>query len=224
METESGCDTLSDAEATLIQSESRPMAPDSQPVTQASDAELMHLVQSQDQNALMALYQRYGNLVYSQALYVLRASSLAEEVTQDVFLKMWHQAERWDPSRGQLSSWLLTVSRHAAIDRLRKEQRRPGLDAASLESVAYTLQDRGTIDDPLWHDGQLLRRLIGQLPVEQQQVIDLAYYQGLTHSELSQHLDLPLGTVKTRLRLGLSKLRALWLEAHREEAGQEQRE
>jgi RNA polymerase sigma-70 factor, ECF subfamily len=198
------------------------MALDSQATTIPADSELMQRVMRQDQSALMALYQRYGNLVYGQALYVLRVPAMAEEITQDVFLKLWHQAERWDRNRGQLSSWLLTVTRHAAIDRLRKEQRRPILEATPLETVEHTLQDAGQINDPLWHDGQLLRRLMEQLPPEQRQAIELAYFQGLTHSELAQHLDLPLGTAKTRLRLGLEKLRVLWREAHQEEAGQEQ--
>ncbi len=118
---------------------------------------------------------------------------------------------------GQLSSWLLTITRNAAIDRLRKEQRRPLKDATSLDNVSHLLEGGEPFDNELWHDGQLLRSLMEQLPAEQRQVIELAFFYGLTHSQMAQQLDLPLGTVKTRVRLALSKLRALWQTAHEDD-------
>ncbi len=177
----------------------------------------MHRIQQREQAALVALYRRYGSLVYSLALRVLRQQSLAEEITQDVFIKVWQQADRWNPALGQLSSWLLTITRNAAIDRLRKEQRRPLKDATSLDNVSHLLEGGEPFDNELWHDGQLLRSLMEQLPAEQRQVIELAFFYGLTHSQMAQQLDLPLGTVKTRVRLALSKLRALWQTAHEDD-------
>ena len=97
--------------------------PDTQANPDAADAALMVRITNQDQTALMELYQRFGSQVYGLVLRVLRDSQLAEEAAQDTFLKVWHKAEQWDPSRGQLSSWLLTIARYAAIDRLRREQR-----------------------------------------------------------------------------------------------------
>lgn len=179
----------------------------------SSDVELMRRVSRQDQSALSELYQRYGGAVYSLALRVLHNRTMAEEVTQDIFLKVWHQAEKWDPTRGQLASWLLTIARYTSIDRLRKERRQPALTLTPLDDMPNVLSTRGLVDDPRWHDGRLIRSLMTQLPAEQVQVIELAFFQGLTHSEIAESLNLPLGTVKTRVRLGLQKLRNLWLEA-----------
>jgi len=179
-----------------------------------SENELLQQVARQDQEALMALYQRYGALVYGLCLRVLRQPGWAEEVTQDVFLKLWRQPDRWDPSLGQFSSWLLTISRNAAIDRLRREGRQA--------QVAWTADDEGqesregahlyAEEQANWLNGQVLRKLLGRLPPEQQQLIELAFFEGYSHSELAELLHLPLGTVKTRLRMGMQKLRQLWEE------------
>jgi RNA polymerase sigma-70 factor (ECF subfamily) len=153
----------------------------------------------------MELYQMYGSLVYGLALRVLQNPGIAEEVTQDIFLKVWQQPERWNPALGQFSSWLLTITRNAAIDRLRKERHAPVQSMDYLEPVS-----RSQGIDSQWFDGQVLVNLLEQLPVEQRQLIELAFYQGFTHSELAERLRLPLGTVKTRLRMGLQKLKNLW--------------
>jgi RNA polymerase sigma-70 factor (ECF subfamily) len=177
-----------------------------------SDRELMKQIGQGEQYALMELYARYGNAVYGLALHVLHDTGLAEEVTQDTFLKVWKQSERWDADKGKLSSWLLTVARHTAIDRYRKLQRRPPA-GIPLEDVELSLGQMALVDTPQWADGQLLARLLEQLPPEQAQLIQLAFFHGMSHSELAESLGLPLGTVKTRLRLGLQKLKGLWQEA-----------
>jgi RNA polymerase sigma-70 factor (ECF subfamily) len=102
---------------------------------------------------------------------------------------------------------MLTITRYTAIDRLRKEQRQPTDLSVPLED------EQATSDDMPWQDNRIMRALLDQLPGEQQRVIDLAFYQGMTHSEMASYLSLPLGTVKTRLRLGLQKLRDLWLDS-----------
>jgi RNA polymerase sigma-70 factor (ECF subfamily) len=174
----------------------------------STDRELIERIARRDQQALLLIYQKYGDLVYSFALRVVGETGLAEEVAQDIFLKVWRHPERWNPALGQFSSWLLAITRNAAIDRLRAEQRRPGFRAAELDpSVAAQPVGSG---DLAWLDGQLLRRLLGELPAEQRTLIELAFFTGYTHSELAEHLQLPLGTVKTRIRAGLQKLRALW--------------
>jgi RNA polymerase sigma-70 factor (ECF subfamily) len=177
------------------------------------DVELMQRIIQHDQRALADLYDRYGAYVYSLALRVLGQASLAEEITQDIFLKVWNQAERWDSAKGQLVSWLLTVTRYTSIDRLRKERRQPDLAVTPLDDMPNLTATRGLVDDPLWQDGRLLRALMTELPAEQTQVIQLAFFQGMTHSEMAEVLNLPLGTIKTRVRLGLQKLKALWQEA-----------
>lgn len=188
-------------------------SPATRPIAAASDDnEIMLRLMRQDQDALLLLYERFGSQVYSLTLRILRDSRLAEEATQDTFLKVWHKSVQWDAARGQVSSWLLTIARYTAIDRLRKEKRHAALDAEDLETIPDQALSGSPVGDRRWMDGQLLRQLLTRLPAEQAQVIELAFYQGMTHSELAEYLGWPLGTVKTRLRLGLEKLRAMWQE------------
>jgi RNA polymerase sigma-70 factor (ECF subfamily) len=171
-----------------------------------SDHELLRRIRQQDETALSALYDRYADLVYSLALRTLQNSAMAEEVTQDTFVKIWYHAEDWNPAHGKFSSWLLTVTRYTAIDRWRMEQRQP----ASSSVPPETLPD-GHHESSTQADGEEIRRLISQLPAEQAQLIECAFFHGMTHSEIAHGFQLPLGTVKTRLRLGLAKLRELCL-------------
>ena len=193
-----------------------PLAPAFNPTS--SDADLMRRIVAQDQSALMALYERFGSQVYGLTLRVLRDSRLAEEASQDAFLKVWNKSEQWDPAKGQLDSWLLTIARYAAIDRLRREQKHNAAGATFPDALPDHTPSATIVGDRRWIDGQLLRQLMAELPAEQAQVIELAFFQGMTHSELAEYLGWPLGTVKTRLRSGLQKLRVLWNEA----AGQSQ--
>ena len=181
-----------------------------------SEIDLRRQVVQQDQGALMLLYERYGALVYSLCLRVLRQPGLAEEVTQDVFLKLWRQPDRWDPSLGQFSSWLLTISRNAAIDRLRREGRQSPITWDGGEELPESAgsSSQFAAEQANWLDGQLLRKLLLHLPPEQRQLIELAFFEGYSHSELAELLHLPLGTVKTRLRVGMQKLRQMWEESN----------
>jgi RNA polymerase sigma-70 factor (ECF subfamily) len=182
--------------------------------TEMEDGELLQSVARGDQDALLTLHKRYVNLVYSMAWRVLQDVGLAEEVTQDIFLKLWRKGHQFDPARGRFSSWLLSVTRFAAIDRLRREDRQPfpaNLSTGEQDETA-ALEQLLPTDHAAWERGRHLRLVLEQLPLEQRQIIELAYFGGLTHSELAEHLGLPLGTVKGRLRLGLEKLRALWLD------------
>jgi RNA polymerase sigma-70 factor (ECF subfamily) len=181
---------------------------------EADDGALLQRVARGDEDALLMLHKRYVNLVYSMAWRVLQDVDRAEEVTQDIFIKLWQKGHRYDPSRGRFSSWLLSVTRFAAIDRLRHDGRRPPETELEAREADDPLQLERLLptDHATWERGQHLRLLLAQLPAEQRQIIELAYFGGMTHSELAEHLNLPLGTVKGRLRLGLEKLRALWLE------------
>ncbi len=174
------------------------------------DVTLLRRVADGDGDALLDLYRRYADMVYSVALRILGDASLAEEVTQDVFLKLWQKSEHYDAQRGRFSTWLLSVTRFAAIDRLRYEGRRQtvSLQPGYRLGMGRSEQDR----QPAWEQGQHLRILLEQLPPEQRELIELAYFNGMTHRDLAEHLNLPLGTVKSRLRLGLQKLRSLWFE------------
>lgn len=182
----------------------------------SEDQDLMKRIEQQDETALSALYERYGKLVYSLAYRTLQNPHLAEEVTQETFLKLWRKSGHWDPAKGRLSSWLLTITRYTAIDHLRLEKRQTAYNAASIDDVPPIESEIGLPDAALLHDGQHLRHLMQCIPPLQAEVIELAFFKGLTHRELAAHLDLPLGTVKTRVRLGLQKLKAMWIETMQE--------
>jgi RNA polymerase sigma-70 factor (ECF subfamily) len=178
---------------------------------QFDDIEIMRRITAQDQQAFKALYQEYGKAVYSLAFHVLQNATLAEEVTQDTFLKVWQHRTQWDPQKGKLRNWLLTIGHFTAIDRLRQERRQPSLHPDSIEDMADEMPAaRG---DSFWQDGTALRLLVKQLPQEEASLIDLAFFRGMSHSEIATTTQIPLGTVKTRLRSGLQRLRTLWMES-----------
>jgi RNA polymerase sigma-70 factor (ECF subfamily) len=188
------------------------------PPAKADDRALMERLRAKDQHALAALYERYSRPVFNLALYVLQHRGQAEEITQDVFVLIWRSPEKWRPEKGQLGSWLMAVTRYLAIDRLRKENSRPTGSALSLDDDATRLSERLeiSVSPSAQDDAQLLRTLLARLPKEQVQVLVLAYFRGLTHDEIARRLNIPPGTVKSRIRLGLEKLREWWREAVKE--------
>lgn len=187
--------------------------------TDLQDRDLMRRIEQQDQSALAQLYERYGRPVYSLTYRVLQNTALAEEATQDTFMKVWKQSARWDSDKGVLTSWLLTIARYTAIDRLRQEQRQTAPQMVSIDAIVAPESEEGQPEDIILRDGVVLRHLLTQIPQEQAQVIEMGFFQGLTHTELAERLDQPLGTIKTRARLGLQKLRALWNELENQNAG-----
>lgn len=176
------------------------------------DDELAHQVANREQQALLHLYDRHSSRVYSLALRMLGDSLSAEEVTQDVFVKLWSHASSYLASRGSLATWLLSITRNAAIDRLRQDHRRPALaDDEELEESGAELPDgESASEEARWRS---LHFAVRALPPEQRQVIQLAYYYGMSHSQIAEHLGWPVGTVKTRLRMGMERLRQQWLES-----------
>jgi RNA polymerase sigma-70 factor (ECF subfamily) len=178
--------------------------------SQFDDIELMRRLAAHDQQAFRALYQEYGKAVYSLAYRILQNATLAEEVTQDTFLKVWEQKTHWDPNKGKLRNWLLTITHFTAVDRVRRERRQPDVHPESIEEIEDEL---GIGDAVPWQEGTVLRMLVNQLPEEQAALIVLAFFRGLSHSEIADETHIPLGTVKTRLRSGLHRLRELWLES-----------
>lgn len=178
------------------------------------DSEIIDCIAARDQRCLELLHKRYHALVFGMAKTILRNDALAEEVTQDIFLAVWQQPEKWDPQKGRFTSWLLTVTRYTAIDRLRHEVRRPPMLESPFEDVAHVVMSNNKGDEKLRDDVSLVRQLLKTLPDEQQQVIYLAFFQGMTQAQIAEHLQWPIGTVKSRIRLGLRKLREKWREAH----------
>lgn len=180
-----------------------------------NDIELMARIAGQDQGAFRTLYQAYSGAIYSLACRVLGDTTLAEEVTQDTFLKVWGHKAHWNPDKGALKSWLLSVTHFTAIDRLRRENRQPALHPEAIEEVeARSLFGANGRHEVGWQEGVVLRTLVAHLSKDQATLIDLAFFQGLSHSEIADKTGIPLGTVKTRLRSGLERLRELWQDSN----------
>jgi RNA polymerase sigma-70 factor (ECF subfamily) len=174
-------------------------------------APLLRRIAQQDQTALSELYDRYAHILYAIAFKSLNSVEESEEVVLDVFSQVWRSAISYNPEKGRADAWLFMVTRSRVIDRLRSLQRTAKKAAASVEAVQ--IQPNQQSVDPIEHVLISERRTrmlaaIQQLPDEQRQVIELAYYQGLTQSEIAAQTGTSLGTVKTRVRLGLSKLRS----------------
>jgi RNA polymerase sigma-70 factor (ECF subfamily) len=176
-----------------------------------NDNELISQVVQGDQRAFLALYDRYSSTVYALALHMMNDPMMAEEVLQDTFLKLWSRSRQYLTERGPLLTWLLTIARRTALDRLRLESRRPTLSERNDPDLLWemTPEPETTSEEARWRS---LYLVVQSLPEEHRQVIELAYYQGMSQSEIAAVLDLPLGTVKTRLRTGMNRLRHQWLE------------
>lgn len=176
--------------------------------TAESDRAALARLASGDQDALGELYDRHGRLIYSLALRILRDQSDAEDTVQEVFSQAWRQASRYDGTRASVIGWLLNLTRSRAIDRLRGRRSRP--EPAADDSALRDLPDALVpVDEQLaWANrAAQVRAALEGLTVLQRVAIELAFFEGLTHAEVADRLELPLGTVKTRIRQGLLTLR-----------------
>lgn len=171
-------------------------------------ASLIGKVAGGDQSALSALLDATSRLVFGLALRILGDRSTAEEVMLDVFTQVWRQAESYDRKRGAPLAWILTIARSRAIDRLRSSKQ-DQINSEPVESLTDLSANSPTPEDntALAERKKLVRVALSALAPEQREVIELAYYSGLSHSEIALKLGQPLGTVKTRVRLGMIKLR-----------------
>ncbi len=191
----------------------------SAPLEQKSDEELVALISQGSTPALEALYNRHVRNCFGLAMKIVRDPHIAEEVVQDVFVKLWSKPSIFVPERGKFSGWLLTLIHNRSVDKLRRAS--AGLasmtvtldaDTAGGVSLADILHDDSpTPDDAAWQQerGEILRRAMGNLPLPQRQALTLAYFGGLTQKEIADRLQEPLGTIKTRTRSGLQHLRRL---------------
>ena len=181
-----------------------------QPATesQAEDVSCLRRVASGDEAAAAGLYDRHSRALYSLILRIVSDETEAEDVLQEVFAQAFHQASRYDASRGAVAAWLLMMARSRAIDRLRA--RRTRFEGRTGEVTLDEMPDaQPSVASVMLSDEQTrsVQRALGELPLLQRMAIELAYYEGLSHSEIAERLEQPLGTVKTRIRLGLLKLR-----------------
>jgi RNA polymerase sigma factor (sigma-70 family) len=171
-----------------------------------SDEAVVALVSRSDESALAELYDRFGRVAYGLALRVLRDSALAEDAVQEAFLAAWRNADRFMPERGKASTWILTLVHRRAVDAVRHEQRRR---ADSLDLAAEPAVQGVEEDAFLRLQRERVQAALRHLPDAQREALELAYYGGFTQSELAERLGQPLGTIKSRMFGGLSRMREL---------------
>jgi RNA polymerase sigma-70 factor (ECF subfamily) len=170
-----------------------------------TDTGMLSAIGSGDESGMAALYDRYSAVVYSVALRVLGDTGAAEDVLQEVFMQLWRKPELFDSSRGSLGPWLSVIARHRAIDRLRK--RRPEADIADVViSVEFDMAGDAERAQAM----EKVRNALDSMPSAQRQALEMAYFEGLSHSEISAKTGEPLGTIKTRIRSGLLALRKVF--------------
>jgi RNA polymerase sigma-70 factor (ECF subfamily) len=179
-------------------------------MSQTAVLELLQRIQAGDEDALVALHAQFANLVFSVAQRILNDQMAAEEVTQDTFMRLWEKSHTYDPQKGHFVVWLLTITRRLAIDVLRQRSRQD-----LRQDMLFIDENPQLWENVLSSGSNELRRtlmlVMKELPSEQRDVIGLAYFYGMSHSDISEYLNLPLGTVKTRIRQGMQKLRSAWL-------------
>ncbi|HEY9283724.1 MAG TPA: sigma-70 family RNA polymerase sigma factor [Pyrinomonadaceae bacterium] len=173
-----------------------------------SDAELLRAVARGDEGALAAIYDRYSSILLGLLLRILHSRAEAEDVLQEVFVQVWRRADSFDESRGRGFTWLVTLARSRAIDRLRALDSRSRAATASAAEASEVVSD-ASLDAFRSEQREIVRAALAELTEDQRRTLLLAYEEGLTQSEIAARLNQPLGTVKTRTRAGLMKLREL---------------
>jgi RNA polymerase sigma-70 factor (ECF subfamily) len=177
------------------------------PTGEVDDASLLKALQSGQQDAIAALYDRYSGMAYGLAYRITGDATLAEDVVQEAFVALWKQARRFDPERGQVRSWLMTIVHHRGVDAVRRRSSRAerALPDGAEEFIAAQPRPDELAEWML--DAEAVREAAKQVPEEQRKTIEMAYFMGMTHVEIAERMDVPLGTVKSRLRIGLEKMR-----------------
>ncbi len=179
----------------------------------------MALIVEGDVEALGTIYDRYQRAVYSLCMRVTRDQGAAEELTQEVFVRLWKNAASFEPGRGRVSAWLLRIAHNLALNEVRRRSSRPVIAyEADWEVTSGRTPDQDPQDDPamatwLAERANVIRGALGQLPAPQRQAIELAFFDGLTQVEIAAATGDPLGTVKSRIRIGMQRLRDVLLAA-----------
>ncbi|MFO0634447.1 MAG: sigma-70 family RNA polymerase sigma factor [Nannocystaceae bacterium] len=182
-------------------------APPSPPPSDVDDVALMREAARGELTAISAIYDRFAGLLMTMAEKILTDRAMAEDLVHDVFLEVWRHAASYDPTRGSVRAWLLVRLRSRALDRLRSAKTRREVATDDGEPGHAPAEER---EDPVLEpDRKAVRRALAELPVEQREVIELAYFHGLSSSEIAARMGSPLGTVKSRTAAGLAKLRSV---------------
>lgn len=194
--------------ATLIPQSNKLQSKPDMSLSNQTETELFQALQAGDLSALGAIYDRYGEAVYRLALRILGDPNEAEDLTQEIFLAFWRSA-KYDPNRGKMIVYLLTMTRSRAINRLQQKSSQQRLLQRCQRSTPTHAENNLMENASLGEMSQLINKALEEIPETQQQVLKMAYYDGLSQSEITEKLNIPLGTVKTRTRQGLLKLRKL---------------
>ena len=165
----------------------------------------MQRLKSKDKSALEFLYDHYSGALYGVVFRILRNEDIAEEVLHDIFLKIWDKIDQYDPAKGKLFTWMINIARNQAIDKTRSKEISKDQKTRGIENVVNKIDSRGYNEQRVEDIG--VKDIIKNLPDEQQFVVEYLYFKGYTQSELAEEFDIPLGTVKTRLRLAMQTLR-----------------
>lgn len=178
------------------------------------DIALVARLASGDEAPIGVLYDRYGGVIYSLALRIVRDGPTAEDVTQEVFVRVWRAAGSFDPAKGKVSTWLLRIAHNLALNEIRRRKSRPMSAAVDVEAGVGQVADEDPSIDPataVWvrERSRLVRAALTRLPVEQRQAIEMAYFGGRSQSEVAAALGEPVGTVKSRIRTGMQRLAEL---------------
>lgn len=175
---------------------------------QSADVDLLHAIARGDEAALASLYDRYRVILFGLLVRILSSREEAEDILQEVFIQVWRRAADFDESRGKPFTWLVTLTRSRAIDRLRQISARERVAQASAQESPAEASD-AVGETYRSEQKEIVAGALSQLPEEQRQTLLLAYFEGLTQSEIAKRLGAPLGTIKTRMRSGMIKLREL---------------
>ncbi|MGC2769060.1 MAG: sigma-70 family RNA polymerase sigma factor [Candidatus Acidiferrum sp.] len=168
-----------------------------------TDWSLLARIGQKDEDALSALYDRYSGLVFSEAKRILRDTGAAEEILQDLFYQVWRTAERFDPARGSLAGWLLVAARNRAISKLRRKTGKT--EEIDEKGVSLKVDVESRAAQSLLLDK--VRTVMGNLPENQREALECAYFEGMSHTEIAEKTGQPLGTVKTRIRSAMEALK-----------------
>lgn len=177
------------------------------------EIELMKRIQARDADALEELYDLYDRLLFGMVISIVKKREEAEDLLQEIFVKIWNKADSFNPDRGNVYSWIVTLARNKAIDRIRsKGYKTQKKQSVSIHEPLFSLE--GDKHDPMettiFSDrAELVKKALEEIPEKQSEVIKIAYYRGMTQTEIADHLDIPLGTVKTRTRQGMMKLKSI---------------
>ena len=175
-----------------------------------TDAQLLALIGRGENWALSEIYNRYAGLVFSIALRTLSDRASAEEIVQGVFMKVWQHAPKYQVERGKFSSWLINISRHQCIDELRRRRVRPVTQPGDDKFLSTLVSDENPLPaTQAALEGAQVRQALQQIPPKQRIVIELAFWGGMTQQEIALYCQSPLGTIKTRFRLGMQRLKLL---------------